>query len=509
VIFAQELFKNSGVPMSHLPPSLSRPIAGVTSDSRAVKPGFVFVAVRGVSQDGHQFIATAVEAGAALVVGEQPQAALKVPYVLVPDSALVLARLAANFQGNPSHGMLMVGVTGTSGKTTTTYLIESMLTAAGHKTGLIGTVEIRYPGGKTSPATHTTPGAAELQSSLAEMKRAGCTAVVMEVSSHALKQQRSACIAFDAVVFTNLTREHLDFHPDMEDYYASKRRLFTEYANYSHEAGKKPVAAINIEDEYGSRLSKESSFKVFSYGVGPEGLPESLEVATVSGAKLEIGLNGIRGDVSGVLVHSPLVARFNASNLLGAIAVGKGLGLPDAKVGEGISKVTVPGRLERVPNRAGIHVLVDYAHKSDALEKVLLALQGVRGQHRLITVFGCGGDRDRLKRPVMGKIAVTLSDQVWVTSDNPRTENPDAIIEEIIRGLPQTARKGENYRVEPDRRSAIEGAIAMAKAGDLVLIAGKGHEDYQIISDPSQPSKTRKIHFDDREVAALALAKHA
>lgn len=398
--------------------------------------------------------------------------------------------------------MKMVGVTGTSGKTTTTYLIESVLKAAGHAVGVIGTVNFRF-GEKVYPSTHTTPGAVELQKLLSEMRRDGCTAVVMEVSSHALKQDRSAFIAFDGVVFTNLTPEHLDFHPDMEDYYASKKILFTEYLDVATAAGKKPVAAINIEDEYGRRLLEEcrahpvagSRYLSFTATQGQSG--------DFTAQALRIDLGGIQGETQDVKIRSGLTGRFNAANILGALTVARGMGIDPAAVSRGISELAaVPGRLERVPNSRGIHVVVDYAHKPDALEKVLTTLVEVKGEQRLITVFGCGGDRDRKKRPVMGEMAVRLSDHVFVTSDNPRTEDPTSIIDEILRGAPGA----KNLTVEPDRRKAIFGAIAMAKKGDLVLIAGKGHEDCQIIGDPSAPSGTRKIHFDDREVATEALS---
>jgi UDP-N-acetylmuramoyl-L-alanyl-D-glutamate--2,6-diaminopimelate ligase len=473
-------------------------ITAVTSDSRLVKPGCVFVAVRGVSSDGHGFISDAVSAGASVVVGEDANDSTKAcPYVRVPDSRLMLARMAANFSGNPSHGMIVVGVTGTSGKTTTTYLIESILKAAGYEVGVLGTVNVRYRD-KVLDASHTTPGPVELQALLAQMKDAGCTAVVMEVSSHALKQRRTAFIVFDAVVFTNLSPEHLDYHPDMEDYYQSKKLLFTEAVDAS--VGKNTFAAVNEDDAYGIRLVAEIRNLGPNRRVKTFGLIES---ADFSGSMLEVGLSGVSGVVDGINIQSLLPGRFNASNILAAFAVGRGLGVDDKSILRGISTLqSVSGRLERVPNECGIHVLVDYAHKPDALEKVLKALAVVREGHRLITVFGCGGDRDRTKRPVMGRLAVELSDLVFITSDNPRTESPEAIVHEILNGVAGFS----NYRVEPDRRKAIHSAIRAARPGDLVLIAGKGHEDYQIISDPAQPGGIRKIHFDDREVAAEAIA---
>lgn len=482
-------------------PFLSKSVSSVTSDSRQMVAGCVFVAVRGGTRDGHDFIPAAVQAGVALIVGEiATPAALegsKIPYLQVSDSRWALSRIASNFYGNPSHSLKMIGVTGTSGKTTTTYIIESVLKASGHGVGVLGTVNFRF-GTQIFPSTHTTPGPVELQALLAQMKAAGCTAVVMEVSSHALKQGRSACIAFDAMVFNNLSPEHLDFHPDMEDYYQSKKLLFTRSADDSIAAGKKPVACIHRDDSFGGRLWSELQsdprLRVLSFGLDPAN--------DVSGSALTFGLDGIHGQAAGVAVDAKLTGRFNAQNLLGAVAAGLGLGASTEEIARGLRELqTVPGRLERVPNDKGIQVLVDYAHKPDALEKVLKTLQEVKNQSRIFTVFGCGGDRDRTKRPVMGRIAAELSDHAFVTSDNPRKEDPQAIIDEIVAGMSGF----QNFTVEPDRERAILAAIHSARPGDLVLIAGKGHEDYQIISDPSSPEGTRKVHFDDREVASKAL----
>ncbi|MGZ6371372.1 MAG: UDP-N-acetylmuramoyl-L-alanyl-D-glutamate--2,6-diaminopimelate ligase, partial [Bdellovibrionota bacterium] len=331
------------------------------------------------------------------------------------------------------------------------------------------------------PSNNTTPGPVELQSLLAEMRDAGCKSVVMEVSSHGLKMHRTAQIAFDAAVFTNLTPEHLDFHPDMEDYFHAKGILFKEMADEAREIGKKPVAIINGEDEYGKRLIRELKQEFLDFSQDAH--------------QLKVDLSGIHGKAHGIEIQSKLTGRFNAFNIAAAVAAAKALQIDAKIISRGIGNLpVVPGRLERVPNTKGIHVLVDYAHKPDALEKVLKTLKDVKGSHRLITVFGCGGDRDRKKRPVMGKIAVELSDHVVITSDNPRTEDPGTIIQEILGGTAGY----KNFEVEADRKSAIFAAIQVAKAGDLVVIAGKGHEDYQILG-------TGKIHFDDREVAAEAL----
>ncbi len=488
-----------------LPPAIRKTlVTAVTSDSRSLKKGAVFVAVHGGTRDGHEFIPMAERAGVALIVGETaPPAGLKTPYIRVPDSRWALARLASRFFGNPSHSMKMIGVTGTSGKTTTTYLIETILQAAGEAVGVIGTVNFRF-GDRIFPSTHTTPGAVELQRLLAEMRDAGCTTVVMEVSSHALKQGRSACVAFDAMVFNNLSPEHLDFHPDMEDYFQSKKLLFTQGVSDSIEAGKKPVACVHIGDSYGRRLDQELRVNpppgliVKSFGMEAE--------ADVSGAALQFSVDEISGKVAGITLRAPLTGYFNAQNLLGAMTAAMAAGASAQAVSGGLDRLKgVPGRLERVPNDRGMQVLVDYAHKPDALEKVLKTLEKVKGAGRLLTVFGCGGDRDRTKRPVMGRLASELSDLCFVTSDNPRTENPESILQEIVAGM----QGRPNFQVEIDRKKAIEAAIRAARPGDIVLIAGKGHEDYQIISDPSSPDGTRKVHFDDREVAADVLTRLA
>ena len=463
----------------------------ITSDSREVRKGTLFVAIQGTAQDGNRFIPQARQAGAALIVSDQPASGAD---LIVPDARVALAELAAAFYGYPSRQMKMIGVTGTSGKTTTAYLIESILKAENFHVGLIGTVVFRH-GGKVIPSTHTTPGPVELQALLAEMRDEGCQAVVMEVSSHALKQHRADAIAFDGMVFTNLSPEHLDFHPDMEDYFQSKAMLFHGIAHESIVAGKHPFAAINADDPYGVRLLSEieshglRGLQATSFGFG--------DAAGFRGNALKIGIEGTSGKVGDVVFKSKLMGGFNASNLMGAIAVTRGMGISPEVISRGIEAIElVPGRLEAVPNSKGIHILVDYAHKPDALEKVLTMLNGVKGAGRLITVFGCGGDRDRQKRPVMGKIAVELSDQVFITSDNPRTEDPNAIIEEILVGTLGY----QNFVVQADRREAIYAALRFSQAGDIVLISGKGHENYQIIG-------TQKYSFDDRFIAQEAMTQ--
>ena len=482
-------------------------LSQVCADSRQVGAGSLFFAIRGGRVDGHEFIEEILGQGVLACVVDRSyrpsgaQAAGSAARLIrVDDTREALGLAMAALHGNPSHRMKMVGVTGTSGKTTTTYLIERILQEAGHRVGVIGTINFRV-GDEVLPSTHTTPGSPELQQLLADMVAKGCTAVVMEVSSHALKQHRTAGIAFDAVVFNNLSPEHLDFHPDMEDYYQSKRLLFTQYPRQSTDAGKRCVQVVNADDPYGKRLIRErTEGELLAYGI------EAAD-ADLSGVALSLGVEGIRGDLkwkTGGLtsIQTTLLARFNAYNLMAAACAARAVGVSSEEICRGLGGFTqVPGRLEKVPNDLGLVILVDYAHKPDALEKVLRTLHEVRAEGaRIITVVGCGGDRDRTKRPVMGRLASELSDLAVITSDNPRTEDPDAIIREIVGGIPASSMG--RVGIEPDRAQAIGKAVGLARAGDLVLIAGKGHEDYQILG-------TRKIHFDDREVASEACRAHA
>ncbi|HAR43428.1 MAG TPA: UDP-N-acetylmuramoyl-L-alanyl-D-glutamate--2,6-diaminopimelate ligase [Bdellovibrionales bacterium] len=486
---------------------LSEQVTAITSNSKAVQPGSVFVAIPGVNREGTEFIGEAIARGAKFIVSEA--AIPGVEMVLVENARLALASLAARFYDRPSHSMIVVGVTGTSGKTTTTYVMESILKAAGHKTGVIGTVSFRY-GDTVLPSTHTTPDSVELQRLLAEMKNAGCTEVVMEVSSHSLCQHRIADTAFDAVAFTNLSPEHQDFHENMEHYFLSKAMLFNDAVDFSAGQGKRPACAVNIDDPYGKRLVNEltqrqadrhGKFRILPFSVQD---PES---------RFTSDLTGIRGDIAGVPVKSRLIGLFNASNIATAVTLAQGLGISTEAIQKGVRDLTlVPGRLQRIENpdnlQKRIHVFVDYAHKPDALEKVLQTLrqtiQETNPARQLITVFGCGGDRDRKKRPLMGRIAMEISDQVWITSDNPRTEDPDQIIQEVASGA-HGIKDGGALHIEADRRKAITKALKAARAEDVVVIAGKGHEDYQIIADPQSPGGTRKIHLDDCEIATEVL----
>jgi UDP-N-acetylmuramoyl-L-alanyl-D-glutamate--2,6-diaminopimelate ligase len=475
--------------MGPVPSNAKGIVTGVTSDSRDAGPGRIFVAIDGTKVDGHSFLPEVAKKGTTLMIGEKPASEVGLPagapYLQVEDARLALGILASEVVGNPSREMLVIGITGTSGKTTTTYLVESILRAAGKRVGLIGTVSFRIDG-KDEPSTHTTPGPVELQQLLRRMRDAGCDALIMEVSSHALKQRRAAGVAFDAAAFTNLSSEHLDYHPGLDDYFESKALLFSSVAERSRRWGKNPKFAIHATKPWGIRMLD----LIASRGSG-EAIAFEVPADTV------VDAGGIRGIFSGIAIESPLIGKFNAENVATAVAVTKAAGIPESAIARGIAAVgRVPGRLDQVPDpKGGRVVLVDYAHKPDALEKVLEILRPMRGpKGRLFCVFGCGGDRDRVKRPVMGEIATRLADRVILTSDNPRTENPDAILDEIEKGC--EGRK--NYDRVPDRKRAIERAIADSHRGDIILIAGKGHEDYQIVG-------TEKTHFDDREVAANAL----
>lgn len=471
-------------------------VTAVTDDSRAVTPGSVFVAVKGERVDGHAFVGRAVAAGAAALVLQRGAAvppALTVPVVRVDDTRRILGVLASRFYGEPSSRLLMVGVTGTNGKTTVTCLCKGVLETAGRKVGLIGTVAYQI-GAERLPASHTTPGAVELQTLLARMAGAGMDAVVMEVSSHALALDRTAGCEFDVAVFTNLTQDHLDFHRDMESYFGAKLRLFSDLDPAGRKLGPKR-AIVNVDDPRGARVCAASHVPVWTYAIR--------QPADIRAEDVRLALGGTRltavtprGRFS---IESRLVGEHNVYNILAAIGVGLHEGLSPETVQRGIASVTnVPGRFERVEAGQDFTVVVDYAHTDDALLRLLMAAQALK-TGRILTVFGCGGDRDRGKRPKMGRVAAQLSDMVFLTSDNPRSEDPAAILREIEAGVREVlAEKPVRYEVIADRREAIEAAVREARAGDMVLIAGKGHEDYQIIG-------STRVHFDDREVARAAI----
>ncbi len=463
-------------------------VGAITDDSRSVPEGSLFVAVKGEHVDGHQFISAAMRAGIAALVSEQPVTDKVIPYARVADSKKALGLLGSHFYGNPSAHLRMIGVTGTNGKTTTTYICKTLLEALGQRVGLVGTVAYQI-GKETIPASHTTPGALELQRLLSKMMAGGCTAAVMEVSSHALAQDRVAGCDYDVAVFSNLTQDHLDFHKTMEDYFQAKLRLFTGLTGTRKSHTR---AIVNVDDPAGERIARMCLAPVWTYGLK--------HAADLRAEQLRLSLGGttfVAATPAGSFpVDSHLVGEHNVYNLLAAIGVALHEGASPDHVRDAVAQLTnVPGRFERVTAGQKFTVVVDYAHTEDAIVRLLMAAQAVK-TGRIITVFGCGGDRDRGKRPKMGAAAVQYSDVVILTSDNPRTEDPLAILQEVEVGVVE-AMKGRShvqYQKVPDRREAIAAAIREARAGDMVLIAGKGHEDYQIIG-------TTKVHFDDREVA--------
>jgi murE/murF fusion protein len=460
-----------------------REVRGVRADSREVAAGDVFVAVRGLRSDGHAFVATAIDRGAAAVVVEREQPDCSVPQVVVPSTSRALGWLVARSLGDPAKAMTLIGITGTNGKTTTTYLVEAILAAAGHRPGVIGTVSYRWAG-QSYDAPYTTPTPHVLHETFAAMKAAGCTHVVMEVSSAALAMDRLAGVDFAVGAFSNLTQDHLDVHGSMGAYRDAKRRLFADHLASG-------VAVVNVDDPEGEAMAAPARKRL---RVSAEGHPAEIRVAeqdsTVRGIRACI--HTPRGDVA--VASQPLVGHYNVANLALALGIAEALGVSHDAIARGIAALPgVPGRVQRVPNAADLDILVDYAHTPDALRNVLSALRPLT-KRRLICVFGCGGDRDPTKRPKMGAAVAELADLAVVTSDNPRTEEPRAIIDQILPAVPRP------FFVDPDRRIAIRAAIAEAVPGDVVVIAGKGHEDYQILG-------TTKIHFDDREEAAAAASE--
>ncbi|MGH7834971.1 MAG: UDP-N-acetylmuramoyl-L-alanyl-D-glutamate--2,6-diaminopimelate ligase [Candidatus Binatia bacterium] len=493
--------------------NLAQAVTGLAFDSRQVKKGDVFFAVNGERYDGHAYAAQALEKGAAaVVVARRINLPRDATWVLVQSARATMGRWAAEFFGHPSRRMRLVGVTGTNGKTTVTYLLESIFSVAGMKPGVIGTINYRFQG-LNVPAHHTTPESIELHALLRDMADAGAQSVAMEVSSHSLSMERVRGIDFDGAVFTNLSRDHLDFHGDMEAYFGAKRSFFTDYLSAGSK--NKKFAVIHGGDPRGRELLEElrgSRFQVLSYGSDPQW--------DIHPEEIHADLDGMRGALrvkdQKLPFSSRLVGDANLENIMAAAGVGFAVELPLSAVAEGIARLeSVPGRLEKVSNSRGLNVLVDYAHTPDALEKVLSALRPLT-RSRLLVVFGCGGDRDRGKRPVMGEIAARLADLVILTSDNPRSEEPSRIVEEIEIGVAKTGvrksspadlrrqtsdhKPAKAYFVEPDRRAATALALQIAAPGDTVLVAGKGHEDYQILG-------TKRIHFDDREVARAELER--
>jgi UDP-N-acetylmuramoyl-L-alanyl-D-glutamate--2,6-diaminopimelate ligase len=467
-----------------------RTVSGVTADSRRVERGACFVAVPGFKQDARRFVPEALRRGATVVVTEGEVLDVDVCQVLVPSARVALARIADAYFDHPSRHMTVVGITGTNGKTTTSYLVEALLRARGVRTGVIGTVQYLV-GSERRPAGQTTPEALELQEMLATMRTDGVRGVAMEVSSHALALARVEGLQLDVAVFTNLTQDHLDFHGTFDEYRRAKRHLFELLA-----VSTKPTrtAVLNADDPSAPEMVRGLDVPTLGFGLGA-----SAEVRPVEHSS---ALDGIRMTVATprgrLAMTSPLIGEHNVMNLLGAVATGFALGLEGRAIAEALAGVgAVPGRFEQVRAGQPFLVVVDYAHTPDALARVLTTARKLtRG--RLGVVFGCGGDRDRGKRPIMGEIAARLADRMWVTSDNPRSERPDAIIEEIVVGIRRVWAGGEPYATLPERQASIRAALGWARAGDTVVIAGKGHETYQLIGSEVLP-------FDDREVARQIL----
>ncbi|HYU25039.1 MAG TPA: UDP-N-acetylmuramoyl-L-alanyl-D-glutamate--2,6-diaminopimelate ligase [Thermoanaerobaculia bacterium] len=471
------------VPVRAAQADLDSEIAAVTADSRLVVPGALFVAIPGTQQDGAKFIGSARAKGATAIVGEASDANIH-----VDDPRRALAIIAANFYGRPADKLSLVGVTGTSGKTTTTKMIESIFDAAHEPVGMIGTIEYRA-GDERLVADRTTPDAVMLHQWFAKMVDAGVRRAVMEVSSHALALERTYGIRFAAAVFTNLSQDHLDFHKDFEEYFAAKRLLFEQIDRT------KKTAIVNIDDAWGRRLADEMGDAAITFGRGDDAGVRPADTFDVSVRGLHGRVLTPRGEVR---VESRLLGMPNLYNWLGAIGAAIAVGIGARAIEEGIRSLqVVRGRFEYVgaPSPDAPAVIVDYAHKPDALEKLLAAVRDLAPESRLWVVFGCGGDRDKGKRPKMGEIAARMADRIVVTSDNPRGEEPKTIIEQIVAGI-----AGADVETIESRRDAIAHAIDTAAPTDVVVIAGKGHETYQVLGD-------RVVHFDDREEAELALKK--
>jgi UDP-N-acetylmuramoyl-L-alanyl-D-glutamate--2,6-diaminopimelate ligase len=487
-----------GVDSLRLTGDLEKEVDSLHYDSRQVKPGSLFVAIRGFRQDGHDFIPQALQAGASVLVVQSESAFSPPPsgitLIQVESSRLALAQIAANFYHHPSRKLRLIGVTGTNGKTTITFLIESLLSRAGHQVGVIGTINYRFAGQKIK-SERTTPESLDLQRVLREMENAGVGTVVMEVSSHSLELGRVEGCEFDLAIFTNLTQDHLDFHGDLNRYLNAKLRLFSDLGKQSKKATHK-LALINMDDPFAQKVFQATPVEAWSYGLN--------QGARIRPYNLELSSRGMRFCIqtpqNSISIQSRLIGEHNVYNILAATGAGIWADLSPSEIEEGIGNVqNVPGRWERIEVGQRFTVVVDYAHTGDALERVLKAAKRLC-EGRLITVFGCGGDRDRAKRPIMGEIAARYSDYFIITSDNPRSEDAEAIISEIEQGVKKACLGRGKYDRMVDRREAIAKAIEAAQENDLIVIAGKGHETYQILREGP-------IAFDDREVATTCIRK--
>ncbi len=470
---------------------VDRPVENIAYDSRRVQRNSLFAALRGEKTDGHQFIGQAIDKGASVIVTERENNDPRATCLVVENTRSALADLSAAFYRHPERKLKLAAVTGTNGKTTTTFLIKHICERAGLRCGLVGTVRYEI-GERILPAIRTTPESLDLQELLAQIADAGCKAATMEVSSHALAQDRTRGLEWNVAVFTNLTQDHLDFHGTMENYFDAKAKLFSGLV--SQKKKRKPVAIVNIDDRYGQQLLNkiDKRVAVVTYGMGTRA------DFRASNYRAEFGATSYQLDAQGksYLVRLPLIGRFNVINSIAALAAANGLGINLRNAVFSLAKSPqVPGRLELVPAKRQFQVFVDYAHTPDALGNVLKTLRELE-PHRLIAVFGCGGDRDRQKRPLMAEMADRLADYSIVTSDNPRREDPDAIITEIEKGF-----RSNHYEKIVDRTQAIDRAVALARPRDIVVIAGKGHENYQEFGDFTIP-------FDDIQVARRAIEDH-
>ncbi|MGD0781817.1 MAG: UDP-N-acetylmuramoyl-L-alanyl-D-glutamate--2,6-diaminopimelate ligase [Candidatus Aminicenantales bacterium] len=475
----EELFR--GVPVLLLTGDPRTEITSLTYSSADIRAGGLFAALKGEARDGFLFVGEALARGAAAVLSDRPRPeGIDAVWVQVFDAREALALAAANFYGHPSRRMTLVGITGTKGKTTMTYLLEAILRKAGFSVGVIGTINYRGPG-FVREAKRTTPEAPDLQRMLTEMADGGATHVIMEVSSHALDRKRVVGVAFDVAVFTNLSDEHLDYHLTMEDYFAAKKKIF--FLN-----SKKRTAVVNQDDTWGQKLIAELPMTTVTYGLSPAALVRA-ERFKLNGTGIEALIKYPGGQIG---IASALSGRHNLYNILASFSVALALNVPPLAIRDGLAALAqVPGRFEKVANTLGFQVFVDFAHTEDSLRNILETARGLKPA-RLLVVFGAGGDRDRLKRGPMGRAAAELADWVVLTSDNPRSEDPRTILRDIEKGILETGKK--SYVVVPDRRDAIAKALGMARKGDLVVIAGKGHETYQEI-------KGLTHHFSDVETA--------
>lgn len=477
----------AGVPIVRFNGKEKEEIQGIAYSSKNVQPGFLFAALKGTRKDGFEFIEEALLNGAIAFLSERPKLNnFEKSWIQTPDAREALALCSANFYSQPSQEMKVVGITGTKGKTTITYLLEEILKKSHFLPGVIGTVSYRGPNMKIS-AERTTPEAADLQKMLQEMLAHGVTHCLIEVSSHALDLKRVLGIGFDIALFTNLSGDHLDYHHSMERYFEAKKKLF--FLNR-----KKRMAVINADDSWGKKLISELSTSVITYGLEPGALVRG-ENFKLTKKGIELSVNHPAGNL---LVSSPLLGKPNLYNILASIAVALTLNIPISAIKEGIAALQgVPGRFEKIKNSLGLHIFVDYAHTDDALRNLLEAIRELNPK-RIFLVFGAGGDRDKTKRARMGEVAGALADWTILTSDNPRSEDPLAIISEIEKGIKKTGIK--NYKVLPDREEAIEHALSLGEKGDYILVAGKGHENYQIVKD-------KIIPFNDSEVIRKILKR--